>query len=757
MNLPAPKTRAGWMLSLALISLSFLIYYGIVFKILSDEYSDNFWQPSVPLEKGNINIDVKIPRYISEFAAREITIRAKNNTNAPQDGFSLIIAAGEIKQNDMNDVCVTWSKNTDRVFFCPSPNVNSIGCTLGDDVDKYDGKFSNIVSFDSIPPHGQVVRTVWVGGGQSKDGDDKVDFGFWETSAESLGTNESGGEIKSESDKCLQFGLTSARFSSAGTFLQSFLRTLLLPPWSNGLIPALVLFVVYTTESKIQPKKNITKIQPKKNITKLPPFSQKVFFSDVIKWLKAFFPNAAKWFTCDTPPRTFVACCHFYAFGLVALLYFSIAIFIVSLPLFCSHWIGGTDGTIRWLSFSIFGVIFIVFSKIKLGKCEPTDLKDDDPMCRAADAPSKPIEIESDVKETLKKIVAGMSALSSNRASSSALTEKLESGFSSLSDRLQEAFIGLTDASAKSQAPLVKIQQTLEDMHVLLGGLSKPQTTLNKHSLADYPFNFHAILVDPEPLRLFVEALEAASVFEFNERLENAKFCLNVFSLLAVKGDISELTVSGNRLIDLLAASNIFETPYDDKESTLEKWLNEADPKYIPKLMDLLLTKKRSLAEKYLFEIDLKKCDAFQVIPLLSKYITQKQEKGESTDIRWRDLVFYLISLSEKDIPDNLAAEQADTWQTVLYPVEKRSILLYANEMLPLELEEIDRFYSILLKMLCVLPDVFQTAATQIYGYYKEVSEDKIPSEINRFRGKYQEYENNLSGLQADWCKSSTS
>jgi len=403
MNLPTPKTRTGWIFSLVLISLSFVIYYGVVFDILSTEYGDNFWETSTPLETRNINIDVTIPRYISRFAAREIIIRAKNITNTPQDGFSLIIAAGEITQNN---VCVTRSKNTDMVFFCPSPNVNSIGCILGEDVEKYDGKISNIVVFDSIPPYGQVVRTVWVGGGQNEEGNNKVDFGFWEIPNQTLGTNETDDELKSESDTCLQFGSTSARFNPKGTFLQSFLRTLLLPPWSNGLIPALVFFVVYATEYKIQPDKNITK---------LPPFSLKAFFSDV-----------KKWFRRDTSPRTFVVCCQICAFGLVALLYFGIAAVIVSVPLVFSHWIGGTDGIFLWLLRSIFGAILILISKYLLGKCEPTD----DSMYQVEDVPVKPVKIDESVKNTLKRIEKD---LNNNLSSSSQTLKKIEAGLSKLS------------------------------------------------------------------------------------------------------------------------------------------------------------------------------------------------------------------------------------------------------------------------------------------------------------------------------------
>lgn len=721
MNLPTPKTRIGWMLSLFLISLSFIVYYGKVFEVLSTEYNISFWQSST-YKDGDVDFEVKVPKYISRFTTREILISAENTSKIKQSGFKLIVYAGTVQE----DGCVSLNEDARKeIFFCPSVEGNLVGCTEG----------TNILDFDEIPYKGKVVKTLWVVGGKKGDTNGETDLDTEIT----FGLLKMPKSLEIPEPSCLELnGTASASFNSWGTLSQSFLRTLLLPPWSNGLIPALVLFVVYATEYKIQPKKKSSKNKPEK------PQNRN---------LGTYFLYIKNWLTW------MVAYHHFFAFFWVAFLYIGLTAVIVSFPLcvssYTSHYM--VDFW-TWVIIGSLGLIIFLGSKILLGYCEPTDLKDNDPIYSIKTLPATPVKIEDRVRKTFEKIAASLDNRSFSREPVQALTTKLESGFLSLSNSVHEVLMGGIDASNQSQTLLAEIGQTLSSMHSLLEKQTRPEPAAKSLSLAEYRFNFQAILVDPEALRLFVDALNSISRSEFEKLKDNVDFSLRLLSLLAnPKDGLDKVKIEGVALIGILADSNVFKDV-----TVLEKWLKEAPVQYIPALMDWMFAKKDALAEKYL-KIVIQRCDALQSISLLAKYISRKEKLDNlaalhvSPNEYLYNVFDSLILLKDKEIIDVFPVDLTSDLEQVLYPFGDKSISSYGKDLGALPpTKELEEFHAMLLKILCALPaDLFERVSNEIYVYYE--NEKELPkSKLSRFMQAYRDHKDSLSGLQADWRKGST-
>ncbi len=621
-SLPVPRTRIGWMFSLLLIIVSFFIYYFWVFDCISDKYYQNFWHTQPYDSQNNVSFELRVPAQLSPFVYRELLIRARNISDKTVGPFSMTLFAGTMKDGEF---CPYLEDGQFApVLFCFAPNNNSVGCNEG----------SNIIEFGELPAYGEIVRNVWVVGDSNWEsiGRSQIFFGIWKNgylldnivnddpnitvtpvviptitplrvltatpdpANGALVSSPTPFPANSASENCIPTtNKPAVQFDSRMTFFQSFLGILLLPPWANGLIPALVLFVVYSNEHKIQRKE-------KKG--SCPKFSIRKYCQSLWRW----------WVTGDSIDPTLVVCSQRCAFGLVTVLYFGLAITIFAVPLIFS------DKTcwLFWLGLGLFGLVLFLGSKHLIGLCESTDLKDNDPIYRVEEPPAKPVEVEEKVKADLAQIANSVKELSSRRESAKGLTQKIESGFADLVSNLQEALRILGGSQNKSQTILEDIRQSLTNMGALLENLSKPQSTESPPSIVGYRFNFQSILVDPEALRLFVEALNSVSRPEFEKLKDNADFALRLLSLLAKPKDgADKVKIEGVALISILADSNAFKDV-----TVLEKWLKEAPVQYIPALMNWLLTKKRKLAEKFLFEIvlsRLSRCDVIQALPLLKK------------------------------------------------------------------------------------------------------------------------------------------
>jgi hypothetical protein len=212
-QLPVPRTVSGWFLSVLLILVSFIWYYnGGIFDKVNEQYYGNSSLPGLTsIGQDDFEVTVQIPGTISRFAAREliITVTAKK---------------------DVDDATILISEANSLVWLCAKGPAIFSGCE----------ESQNFLEFNSLKAGEQKTKILWV----------------IVAPRVLLKTNNAKYTFSSVDGNLLSFGVTAkteSKIDKSLTFKNSFLSTLLLPPWANGFIPVLVLFVVYLFEHKIQP------------------------------------------------------------------------------------------------------------------------------------------------------------------------------------------------------------------------------------------------------------------------------------------------------------------------------------------------------------------------------------------------------------------------------------------------------------------------------------------------------------------------
>lgn len=224
-SLPVPRTVSGWLLSAFLMILSFFIYYDKLFEDLLKHYYDvgNYQNlPPATAYLDNIEVSVLSPQSISRFIAQELIVKVVG-VGESTDDVSVIVSAHNIGTQ------ATDSPTNSIVLLCTTfPSDNFTSCE----------ESRNRVDFGRIVKNEEASQGLWVIVSPRVRGDvEKIEFRFYD---------ESGKEIEFNQAR-------KAEIKDQDAVAQSFLRTILLPPWANGFIPILVFLVVHLFEHKIQP------------------------------------------------------------------------------------------------------------------------------------------------------------------------------------------------------------------------------------------------------------------------------------------------------------------------------------------------------------------------------------------------------------------------------------------------------------------------------------------------------------------------
>lgn len=202
-NLPIPKIRSSWVSALLITIATFALYYLMFFDVLFEVYENQF--TTVYFEQSQHQVDVwaSVPRYYNSSDPAWVYLYVKNKSDEPIYDLEVYMV---VEASDSNTLLL--------------PNL-------------YDDKvYSSGASFEVLAPN--YVTTA------------RISFVAQEEPVVSkVLLIENGNDTREELDGLDPTLVVQMNKSNVRAFQHSFLENILLPPWSNGFILALVLFSVY--------------------------------------------------------------------------------------------------------------------------------------------------------------------------------------------------------------------------------------------------------------------------------------------------------------------------------------------------------------------------------------------------------------------------------------------------------------------------------------------------------------------------------
>jgi len=653
-NIPLPGTVTGWRLAVILIILSFFFYYSFLFDEINKEYySEDFFNFYKSDELKDIKVEAQIPKTIARFDARELLL--------------IVLARQEIR-----DLKILVSSQEDLIFCTERPSIFS-SCYQS----------SNVLKFGDFEPGEQKKQPMWVTVeplSKLRGGPITLRFSMTHSSDQSPRDISfgAGAETKSEIDNI--------------SMLKSFIvGTLLLPPWSNGLIPSLALLYVSLFEHKIQPGQQ--------------------FNARAKKWLDA---RAKKQF------QLLKRLCIIRAISLTSasLLYFA---FCITLFYFLTE---------QWVYFATGGVVALI-SALVLYFLENTDISQGDPLYAksisnsASPSSGNSNPFLSEVSSTLTRMNATLESISKvNQADSDKLVQKLE-GLADTLDTIKDVVAAelvkklerLTDV-LQQQKDIV--QQFHEEMQRMFRILEKQrEIEVNRSSPLDNPYSHLSLFRDNGLVMLFKKELPGLSEQQFRKKLEDGRFAWCILSLFVCahkeKWD-DTLLIAGLPLRSWVSEPVFWEDK--NANSIFEQWLDDIHnhdaasfERAIPVILDWMLRFKKNRVEKYLFEFLPEKCSPKTMVALLAEYLDFYQKDGQGTDIQWDKVLNYFLNTNP---PTELIADIGRVW----YPLSGSLTLweMVRQKEGEFSEEKWRKVYAALLGWLCFIPDeLARHVASEIY------------------------------------------
>ena len=229
-KLPVPNTKTGWLVALVLIALSYLGYYACNgYTYIQQKYNATLWKPLF-YEDGNIRVQMRIPRYLSSFVPREVVVTIYNAGDISLPPDTWVILTGAYSEEES---CPRPDETHPLVHFCAYTPSTASSCS---DTRSY-------FQVEEIPSGGNRSYTLWV----TADLPNETDTG----SSDEKNMTHFGLRRKSKTGCMDPRGNNSASILGAKeSFFHSLIGTLLLPPWSNGFLPALALFATFLAEER---------------------------------------------------------------------------------------------------------------------------------------------------------------------------------------------------------------------------------------------------------------------------------------------------------------------------------------------------------------------------------------------------------------------------------------------------------------------------------------------------------------------------
>jgi hypothetical protein len=263
-GLPLPKERLGWLLGLVLIFLFFEAYYaspGFLYEKLENAYYENFYRgdPVKDEKITSLQMEVRLPQYIASLVEREVLVTFRNVTSQELTDINFIIVGQTVEE--------------------PKENIALITKTLPSDEATAD---ASVISIEVIPPYSTITRSIWIKVPPGQKGEVQMQFHLM---MEGIDT----------ASPVFIDGQTVVEINSSKTITQSFVQALLLPPWSNGLLPILALFWAWYGEQIFDNKKNIDRWKGGRSDKRI--IFRLFLFGSVAGWLilGCFIPYVLTW------------------------------------------------------------------------------------------------------------------------------------------------------------------------------------------------------------------------------------------------------------------------------------------------------------------------------------------------------------------------------------------------------------------------------------------------------------------------------
>ncbi len=273
---PKLLRRESWIVAILMSGMAFILYYLVIYPCINSIYRSEFWQDvtlaSVPspitntqetsspdiiatTQETSLAVAIRVPKYVSDFVEREVDIElkyqprtdpAKSLPSSPMLVEILVAAeiedqAGEsiskhvtLKLADSQDNSL-WSGHAEQLLY-PGTQSHIV---------------FNVIIPDRVSEDQLLALTFWWryrpdDSFQPLNWDDSV---FDCTAGDDYSPRANGGkDVKhNPPDNSIQLCIDRAK-----SFSDSAIKNLLLPPWSNGVIPAVVVAIIWLLEGSIQ-------------------------------------------------------------------------------------------------------------------------------------------------------------------------------------------------------------------------------------------------------------------------------------------------------------------------------------------------------------------------------------------------------------------------------------------------------------------------------------------------------------------------
>ncbi len=651
-NIPLPSTIRGWNVAIILILISFFLYYYFLFdKIITAYYhKDNFKRFTSTIE--NLEITMLIPQSISRFDTREL---------------QLTVLAKEATEKN-----VIISIKTEQLSFCNERPTSSSICYQG----------QSVLEFGSFVKGWQKSNTIWIVTAP-RITDERFNLTF-EISFCSPFACES---------KPLNFsGKSEILIDNSSGLINSLIGTLLLPPWSNGLIPSLALLIVSLNEHRIQPNQK----HKQKN-----------------------------WFRQNT--ATFV-------FSILYLIcFFIIPFYLLSIPSIFQY---GVDFRIIIIIVCFFLIPLIMnrFESIDISSGNPDDAQT---SVHANESSSSSFDkLLAELGKKLDEICKGLEHISStNQLELSRLSQqvmKLTDTVATPSDLPEKA-----DKLIQQVTRLIDTVAKLRDRLSLAQAVQEGAAPTNRNSPLDHEYNCLSLLHDDGLISLFKQELPHLSADQFQNKLKDEKFAKCVLSLFvrALKDDWDDLPIANRSLRGWIKEPVFWDQDIQDS-SIFTRWLDDlhkSDRKSfkdaMERVFEWMLKAKTDQVDKYLFNIFPQKYTPEIVIPLLAKYLDIYQKEAP-TNIDWSKVLDYILNMAplrNKEAPTEI--------RQILYPFNDKPLWEIANEHRTFSVEKWKEVYTKLLEWLCVIQDktLVGKIGLSIFQFYKDDGSLEPNTQLGKF------------------------
>lgn len=712
-DLPVPDTRVGWVSALVVIIVSFFLYYGWGYGYLSRIYRDaritvSFYPPEkseeaeekteegktvqTTLQTIPIEVQMRVPRYLSSFAPQPVTIVFRNTSKDESitlDRWSILARSCSDENTQENEKRQQEeADDSSIVLFCPSPDQTSTMCLDN----------ANFGGGETIYPGDSIQRTLWATANHQNKQTGTVCFDI----QISTDNNREPDSLTSKEDNEKR-----TTISNWGSTAYGIIRAILLPPWANGFIPIWGLFYVFIVEDCIP------------------------------------FPGKSK------SHRLFLE-----KVGILAVFYFCIPVFFFSLPLALllhsiSLWVPAIS-----LVMMVGGVVYsnksLDLSLSCLFHREESPINAMLPF--VGNVTHHLLSIEQLFQATQS---GGSEQLGRVGQALADLARILEldccKGSSSLLSGIEKAIADLAGILEQLTRNNGEESLALQARRALALPWSPTQLIDTEEIAAWYRESLSHL-----PREAFQQLLIADTEGRFISQMLTllSKMLADAERNPEEQGR-HRLQLSNGDFEDSLVASPIWAIRETGRPNFLRKWHSYMKdfPEYREALYRWLFKRKAGWAEEHFFTVILPAAgdSSQESVPLLCIYIKHMQEAGKWVEIPWKRILEYLMNTIDKSthIPEKAwnVLKPGGTQDKFLWEV--------VEEKTPFGSEEARALHKWLQDILCIVPvSFFEPIAEKIFTSleYYNLTDDEDFKKFADAYGRFKQPDGSLDGLREAWC-----